>query len=101
MPLSNALPCDWLPLNAPWRPETDRRALALIGRKEETYSELEATKGFFLDVEPGKDARWMCAEWVWWIANMDGLDLGQELTPSAIVEAAQRLGGPLFSLEAP
>jgi hypothetical protein len=99
VPLANLLPFYWIPLNAPWRPATQAWALSMLGKKGEKYSKIEAIKGAFLDVEPGKDNNWQCAEWSWVIANMDNIDLGQEITPSGLVEAAHRIA-PSYYIEA-
>lgn len=99
IPLSNVLPCYWMPLSASWKEETEKFALSLIGKQNAYYSELEAVYGFFGGVVPGKNDSWMCAEMTWVIANKDEITLGNKLTPSALVQAAFERGSKQFYLE--
>lgn len=100
VPLSNLLPCDWVTMDAPWRIETEDRAIALLGKNGERYSELDAVRAYFKNVVPGADQNWSCGEWVWWLAYLDGMDLGHDLTPSGIMDAAlRRRGAVLRSIE--
>lgn len=92
VPLANLLPFYFIPLRAPWRPATEAWALSMLGKKGERYSELEAIRGFFLNVVPGADSNWECAEWSWVIADKDNLDLGHKLTPDGLMLAGQRHG---------
>lgn len=96
IPLSNALPFYWVPLAAPWLPETEARALALIGKDRNVYSQAEAVRGALGTLQPGKDDLWMCAEMSWCFAAWDGIDLGKDITPSGLVRGALELGANLF-----
>lgn len=91
VPLSNLLPCDWAPMQAPWQPETEAFALSLIGNEAEVYSEWEAVKGFLGRVAPGKDHRWMCAEFAWLLAQKDNIDAGSDITPSGMADRAMEI----------
>ena len=88
IPLSNALPFYWAPLGAPWMPETETRALAIIGVDRNVYSETEAVRGALGTLHPGEDNLWMCAELAWCIAMWDGIELGKNITPSGLMAAA-------------
>lgn len=85
-PLSKLTPFYWLPLNAPWAPKTEEYALSIIG---ESYSQEQAVAAFFKMLKAGEDANWQCAEYVQTVLKTDGIDLGNVVTPNAIVLAAQ------------
>lgn len=99
VPLSNALPFYWIPLDAPWLPETETRALSLIGKYRNVYSQIEAARGALGTLQPGKDDLWMCAELAWCIAAWDGIDLGKDITPSGLVSSALSRGAMLLRVE--
>ncbi len=92
IPLSNALPFYWAPMFARWRPETEARALSIIGKPRAVYSQAEAIRGALGTIRPGEDDLWMCAELAWCIAKWDGIDLGRIITPSGLVQAALERG---------
>jgi len=92
IPLSNALPFYWAPLDAEWRPETEGQALSMIGKDRNVYSQAEAIRGALGTLQPGVDNLWMCAELAWCIAAWDGLDLGSDITPAGLVRAAMERG---------
>lgn len=92
VPLLNLLPFYWIPLKAPWRPATESWALSMLGKKGEKYSKMEAIRAHFLNVVPGADSNWECAEWSWLIAQKDNIYLGEKLTPSGLMLAGQRIG---------
>jgi hypothetical protein len=98
VPLSNLLPAYIVPLRAPWKSETERFALSLVGKPRAIYSEAEAVRGFLGKVKPGEDDNWMCAEMSWCIAKSDGIDLGADITPSGIEQAALELGSSVSYL---
>jgi hypothetical protein len=92
VPLSNALPFYWVPLDAPWKPETETKLLSLIGVDRNVYSETEAIRGALGTLHPGQDNLWMCAEMAWCAASWDDIDLGKDITPSGLVQAALERG---------
>lgn len=92
IPLSNALPFYWAPLQAPWHPETEIKALDPIGKERAVYSQAEAIRGALGTIRPGEDDNWMCAELSWCIAQWDGIDLGRDITPAGLVQAAMERG---------
>jgi len=104
IPLSNALPFDLVPMDAPWNPATEEAAISLIGRpkdKAARYSEWQAVLGGIGKLKPGADNLWMCAETAWYFAHLDGIDLGEKIYPSEIVQAAAlRPGGCIIPVEA-
>lgn len=85
-PLSKLTPFYWLPMNAQWAQKTEEYALSIIG---DPYSEEQAIKAFFKMLKAGEDANWQCAEYVQSVLKNDGIDLGEIVTPSALVLAAQ------------
>lgn len=99
VPLSNALPFYWVPLDATWTHETETRALALIGKDRIVYSQAEAVRGALGTIDPGKDDLWMCAEMAWCIARWCGIDLGKDVTPRGLVEAALGRGAFLLRID--
>ena len=104
IPLSNALPFDWVAMGAPWKPETEERMIGLIGRpkdKAARYSQWQAVMGGMGKLKPGTDNLWMCAETAWYAAKLDGIDLGSKIYPSEIVQsAALRPEGRIIPVEA-
>lgn len=99
IPLSNALPFYWVPLGAPWKPATETRALALIGKERIEYSQAEAVRGALGTLHPGTDDLWMCAEMAWCIALWDGVVLGADITPSGLLRAALERGANLVFVD--
>lgn len=88
VPLSNLLPCYVIHTNTKWKPETEQRAMDLVGLAG--YSQLEAVKALFsANKDPNK---WECAELVQELYKCDGIDLNCKAIPSAIVASAQALG---------
>ena len=81
-----------LPLDAPWKPDTEALALSYVGH---AYSQLQAIQSPFM--KPKHDELWECAELAAHIALSDGIDLGQIYTPSEVVRNAQ-LRGSLTTL---
>lgn len=101
VPLSNLLPCWWIPMHAPWRKTTEVEAFSIIGKPRAEYSQWQAIKGGLGLLHPGDDDLWMCAELTWCVAHWDDIELGAKITPSALSDAAQRRpGGSLNYLEA-
>ncbi|MBU0592454.1 MAG: hypothetical protein KKH74_01825 [Gammaproteobacteria bacterium] len=92
IPLSNALPFYWVPLGAPWSAATETQALSIIGKERAVYSQVEAIRGALGTLQPGTDDLWQCAELAWCIAKWDGIELGNDITPSGLVEAALEMG---------
>ena len=80
----------WLQMNAPWYAKTLTTALEIVG---DNYSQIQAMQSPFW--VPPEDSLWECAELVATIAKCDGIDLGYEYTPSAVVKAAQKIGAPI------
>jgi hypothetical protein len=76
-----------LKMGAPWKPETEEKALFHVG---DDYSEVVALRAFF-DQLP-VDTTSECAALVLTITKADGIDLGRRATPDAVVLAAQKLG---------
>jgi hypothetical protein len=96
VPLSNRLPFYWTPINAPWKTSTEFKAMALVGAPQQKYSILEAIHGAVGLKDPGKDNLWQCAELSWYLADCDGIDLGKDIYPSAIVKEAQKRGSTTY-----
>lgn len=88
VPLSNCLPCDWAPMKAPWRPETEEFALSIIGKEGEEYSEGEAVRSTLDGFDPFVPGRWFCSKLVWRLLNKDGIDAGKDVTPSGLADFA-------------
>lgn len=84
-----------LPLDAPWRDDTEESALASVGHN---YSQRDAVKGFLNRLEPGKVSQ--CAAYVREVLLRDGIDLGLRSTPDAVVLAAQKRGSSTLFVEA-
>lgn len=99
VPLSMVVPAYWLPLDAPWSRDTERVAMSVIGRERSEYSQWQAMAGGLGTLRPGTDDLWMCAELAWCLARNDGIDLGETITPSGLVQAALERGAPLTYLE--
>jgi len=83
-----------IPLEAPWRAETEESALRDVGTE---YRQLEAIKAFFRPLP--RDSASECAALAMKIARADGIDLGDRATPDAVVLAAQKLGHPTNYVE--
>lgn len=97
IPLSHELPFYWVPMDAPWKQETEDFALSLVGKGE--YSQWEAIKaGLGIDID-ADNKKWECAEYVSEVLKLDGIDLGNIATPTAVVDAALKLGKPLRIIE--
>lgn len=86
-PLSQLGDFFWIPMNAPWKPETEDYAIARVG---EQYSQRQAIQSFF--EQPKKDKLWECAELCKAIALEDGIVLSSKPTPSLLVKELQQLG---------
>lgn len=86
-PLSQCGDFYWLPLKAPWKPETLEYALAKLGQP---YSQLQAMQAVFR--LPSDDDLWQCAEYARRVALVDGVDLGPVATPTAVVRYAMANG---------
>ena len=71
-----------LPMNAPWKPETEEATLNFVGTE---YSQLAALKAFFRGI--GYGAR-ECAQLVITVSKSDGIDLGERAVPDAVMLAA-------------
>lgn len=82
-PLSNLLPFYLIPLNSPWKKETEDFAIAQVGKD---YSLLQAIQSVLK--KPNLDDNWQCAELVHEIMKSDGIDLGEIYTPSELVNNA-------------
>lgn len=89
-PLSRLLPFYWVPLRAAWEPEVEAWALRQVG---EPYSQWQAVLAGFALLKPGADSIWQCAEYAAEVARRAGVELGADVTPQAVVLAAQRLPG--------
>lgn len=89
-PLSKLGEFYWLPMSAPWMPETEALALSRVG---DEYSQLQAMRAPFS--KPPADDLWECAELAAAVAASDGINLGEVFTPSAVVRAAQERGSNL------
>ena len=93
-PLSKLESFYWIQMNAPWYNSTEARALEKVGYK---YSEVEAVKGFLgLKMDT---TTFQCAELVADLAEMDGINLGDHFTPSAIINRALLLSKSMYFVE--
>jgi hypothetical protein len=82
-PLSKLESFYWVQMNASWYKSTEARALEKVGYK---YSEVEALRGFLkLKMDT---STFQCAELAADLAEMDGINLGDHFTPSAIMNRA-------------
>lgn len=90
-PLSLAGDFYLLPMNAPWKPETEEFALGNIGMD---YSQSDAMRAFFEPLEAGKVNE--CAAYVREVFALDGIDLGAMSRPDTVVQAALGLGASLY-----
>ena len=90
-PLSYLLPFYWMPTQAPWSNDVEEYALARVG---ESYSKLEAIRGFFGLTRDNR--RWQCAEYVRSILNRAGVPLDGPDTPTALVQEIMALDIPQF-----
>lgn len=91
-PLSHLLPFYMVKMEAPWFVDTEEYALSIIGGE---YSKWECVKSYFDGDSPDDNQRWQCAKAVRSILLRDGIDLGPNATPSAIVHSALELKGNL------
>ena len=94
-PLSRLLPFYWIPLRAAWESEVEAWALRQLG---EPYSQWQAVLGGLGLLKPGEDRIWQCAEYAAEVARRAGVELGKDVTPTAVVRAAQRLPGTVTHL---
>jgi hypothetical protein len=88
-PLSKLGDFYWIPMNAPWKKETEEKALSYIGSD---YKQLEAIKAFFKPFGKGQTSE--CAALAITILDHDGIDLGMWATPDAVVLQSQLYGKP-------
>lgn len=89
-PLSRLLPFYWVPLRATWESEVEAWSLRQVG---ESYSQWQAVLAGLGLLKPGEDTIWQCAEYAAEVARRAGVELGKDVTPNAVVLAAQRLTG--------
>ena len=88
-PLSKLGDFYWMPMEAPWTPETEEYALSVIG---EEYSQLQAIQSFF--ETPKIDKMWQCTEFSKAIAAKDGIVVDcPKPTPSLFVRAMMEQQG--------
>lgn len=93
-PLSKLESFYWVQMNAPWYKMTEARALEKVGYP---YSQIEAVKGFLgLKMDT---TTFQCAELTADIAEMDGINLGDHYTPSAIMNRALLLNKSIQFVE--
>jgi len=88
--LSNLLPFWHISTNAPWKAETQRFAMSLVGKP---YSQIGAVRAF-LDKDPERtlDRMW-CSKLAQLVLEADGVLGAVQQTPSAVVYAAQERDG--------
>lgn len=89
-PLSKLRPFYWLSLNNRLTPEAEEFALSRVG---ESYSKLEAIKGFL--GKTTSDQKWQCAEYVKSVLRAAGCLYPGKDTPSAVVFDAISAGSTL------
>lgn len=87
-PLSRLLPFYWLPLKANWADEVEMWALRQVG---EPYSQWQAVLAGLGLLKPSVDSIWQCAEYAADVARRCGVELGTDVTPNALLLAAQKL----------
>lgn len=90
-PLSKLGNFYWLPMGAPWIPETEELALSHIG---DDYKQLTAIKANFQSIEKGGAEE--CAAYVLTVAASEGINLGDRAIPDCIIYEAQKLGVPCY-----
>jgi hypothetical protein len=83
-----------LPLNAPWRPETEEFALQRIGVD---YSELNAVRAYFKPLDAGNVSE--CSAYVREVLLVDCIRLGELARPDEVVKSAQARGATLTFVE--
>ena len=92
-PLSRELPFYWIPLRTNWETEVEAWALLQVG---EPYSQWQAMLAGLGLLKPSADSIWQCAEYAAEVARRSGVELGADVTPNAVVLAAQRLDGAVL-----
>ncbi len=79
MPLSQLLPCYWIP-RSKWGDSEERAALGLIGQP---YSEWQAVLAGLKQLKRAADSSWQCAEYVSYVLDFP---LHWGLTPTGVVQ---------------
>lgn len=98
VPLSNELPFYWVPMSAPWKPETEEFAMSLVGVG--TYSQLEAIAAGMGQQTSESSGKWECAKFVQACLTRDGFAVGDvHATPTDLVFKLQQLGKSVSLLE--
>jgi hypothetical protein len=92
-PLSKLLPFYHISSLGDWTQEAEEFALSQVGTN---YSVMDAIRSYFGKISP--DGNWQCAELAAAIAKLNGVDLGENYRPSAIVKKALTMGGSLTLL---
>lgn len=96
-PLSNDLPCYWIPKPTELSDKALTWALSIMGEK---YSKWEAIKAFFGKVNLGHNKLWECAEFVLVTYNLDEEYLKALATPTSVVkEALLKWNTPIYYLD--
>lgn len=93
-PLSKLTPFYWIPTDHGLSQEAEEFALSHVG---EPYSKLECIKAYFQPLDD--NGKWECAKYVHAVMSKNGIDLGDKLTPAAIVESAEKLGFPVYLVQ--
>jgi hypothetical protein len=86
-PLSKLGDFYWVPMNAPWSPAAEAKAMSAVGEK---YSQIQAIESFF--GEPKKDNLWQCCEFTKTVAETDGIIIDCHPTPANIMQTLQEMG---------
>lgn len=89
-PLSRLTPFWWVALDVRWSDEAERWALKQIGEPYSTWQAILAGLGL---LNPGEDSIWQCAEFAADLSRRCFVELGTDVTPTAVMRAAQRLPG--------
>ena len=93
--LSDLVPFWHITTNAPWKPETQKFALSLVGKP---YSQIGAIRAF-IDKEPERtlDRMW-CSKLGQLVLEADGVIGAVQQTPSSVVYATQECDGSRTTL---
>lgn len=84
----------WIPMDREMSDTELEFAMSEVGVGE--YSKWEAIKAQFKQIKIAKGGLWECAKFVIVARKMSGIDLGDKATPSAVVQAAQKLDKPVY-----
>lgn len=96
-PLSNDLPCYWIPRDKEFSEKALEWALSKMG---EAYSTKEAIMAFFGKLKIGSNKSWECAEYVLSLYDIDLEYINSLATPSELIKVtSSKWNTPIYYLE--